>query len=97
MKAFRRVHCFTSRGEWGSLASAVLLISESLLVLPERLVNPTGGSQRLAMGFVATTATLQTIWLQDGPGGPAGGVCQLSLGVILDLSIDIFILSSLYL
>lgn len=49
------------------------------------------------MGFVATTATLQVIWLQDGPGGPVGGVCQLLLGVILDVSIDIFILSSLYL
>lgn len=47
------------------------------------------------MGFVASTATLQIIWLQDGPGGPAGGVCQLPLGVILDVSIDIFILSSL--
>lgn len=48
------------------------------------------------MGFVATAATLQMIWLQDGPGGPARGVCQLPLGVILDVSSDIFILSSLY-
>lgn len=49
------------------------------------------------MGFVVTTATLQMIWLQDGPGGLVGGVGQLFLGVILDVSIDTFILSSLYL
>lgn len=75
----------------------VLLISEVLLVLREHLLDSTGSCQQLAVGFVATTATLQMIWLQDGPGGPVGGVCQLLLGVILNVSIDIFILSSLYL
>lgn len=54
----------------------VLLILESLLALREHLLNWSGSCQKLVMGFVASAASLQMIWLQDGPGGPAWGVCQ---------------------